>query len=135
MYIYKYQIGGYKVQKLVQVLNYRHNNINWRKEMKKFYIICIILLCFTSLAFGEGRGRDDRGNDSHRGNHGNREDYHHNNNNSWNNHHYNSWNVWIGPVAVPYYYEYYTPPPPPPCRYIYLYDHWGNYVGRERVCD
>ncbi|MEI6127783.1 MAG: hypothetical protein WCQ99_14650 [Pseudomonadota bacterium] len=104
--------------------------------MKKYTvsIICVFVLCFSGLAFGEGRGhgRGDsghsRGYDDNR--HGNHDNGYHNNHNPWD---YRYWAA-VGPVVITNYPPvYYTPVQR--CQYVDLFDAWGNYMGRERVCN
>jgi hypothetical protein len=89
--------------------------------MKKYIatMIAIVALCCAGTAFAGGGGR---GGSHHGGHHGS---------------HHTSWYVGIyaSPVAVvtPVYRTYYYPPVY--CRYIDVYDEWGNYLGQERICD
>ena len=96
--------------------------------MKKYIagIMCVFVLCCTGPAFGEGR--------DHGGGHG----YYHDNHGDRHQGYYHSgWGFGFYAPAVtvvtPLYPAYY--PPVPRCRYIDVYDAWGNFRGQERVCD
>jgi hypothetical protein len=102
--------------------------------MKKYItgIICVLIVCCAGTAFGSdrnhGRGQGGHGHGS----------YHHDNR-GYSHHGYSHAGWGYGfyapavPVVAPVYPVYYTPVVR--CRYITVYDAWGNYRGQERVCD
>ena len=104
--------------------------------MKKYIttIICVLVLCCAGPVFAEGR---DHGR-GHEGNYGN----HHGSNHGYYQHsnhgyHPSGWGYGFYTPAItvvtPGYPVYY--PPVVRCRYIDVYDAWGNFRGQERICD
>lgn len=105
--------------------------------MKKYIvsIMCVFVLCFTGMAFGEGRGHGRGPSDHNRGHDGNRhgnyhDGYHNSNHNPWN---YGFW-AGVGPVVMTSYPPVYYPPVQR-CQYVDLFDTWGNYMGRQKICN
>ena len=105
--------------------------------MKKYIaaIVFVFVVCCSGLAFGDGR---DYGR-GHSDNHGNGHGYyqHDNHDNDHHGYRHDGWGYGFYAPAVaiipPMYPAYY--PPVPRCRYIDVFDAWGNYMGQERICD
>ncbi len=98
----------------------------------KRIVACMIFIAALCCTTGTAFGRSDHGR-GHYENRGHRSGYHHN---DYHHGHHGgtSWSVgFYAPAVI-------VAPPPPvyypvvQCRYIDVFDAWGNYRGREQVC-
>ena len=100
----------------------------------------VFVLCFTGLAFGEGSNHGSGHSGNHESYDRNGHEYYHNSQhgshyNGYRNNHHNDWAYgFYAPdrIITQCYPAYY--PPVQRCRYMSVFDSWGNYMGRERIC-